>query len=460
MLWGGRFREPLHPAAKQFSFSLAVDHRLFWADIQVNTVWTAALCRQGLITEAERIKIAGALSEIAQAPSPPWTELASDTEDIHAYVETQVIAKIGDIGKKMHMGKSRNDQVATDLRLYTRHQIAKFQTQLSGLIRVLWQLASNHVTTMMPGFTHFQSAQPVSLAHHLLAYIEQFLRDRTGLRYCDSVADACPLGSAALAGNAYGIDREWVAAALGFSTVCQNSMDAVSDRDFIIEFLNRSALIMGHLSRLSEELVMWSSPLIGFVTLSDGYTTGSSIMPQKKNPDMAELIRGQSGAITGHWVHMVQLMKALPLTYNRDLQADKRPLFESVDIVSGAIDVMTGMLDSLTIHTATLKKALSSGHILATDIADHLARSGVPFRTAHEITGKIVQFAEDRGIQVHDLSHAELAELGVVNIDGCQLTFLTSLTQKSSTGGTAPDQIRTQLNRIKEMNLWLNEPLS
>ncbi len=455
-LWGGRFKKPFDEDAKKLSYSLEVDCRLAPYDILVNMAHVQALYQSGYLSEAECGALVGALNEVGDALAVPNHGLFAGDEDIHSCIERLVTGKLGDLGKKMHTGKSRNDQVITDVRLYLKDQIEEILSLLSDLRRTLWQLAGQHVDTIFPGFTHFQTAQPVVLAHHLLVYVAQFGRDEARFRETMIRTDVCPLGSGALAGNNYGLDRIFVAEELGFSAVTTNSMDAVSDRDFMMEFLSNASICMTHLSRFCEELVLWSSPLIGFVTIGDEFTTGSSLMPQKKNPDIAELIRGKSGRVLGNMVGLTHLIKALPLTYNRDLQEDKEMLFDSVDTLSVSLLCFEKMLHTLQFNPQPIADALSKGYLLATDFADYLVQKGVPFRDSHDITGAVVAFAAEHGRQLEDLSLEELRGFsGVIDSDVVDIFEISSaVDRKNLLGGTARDQVRAQLAQLQEENGW------
>jgi len=455
-LWGGRFKKPFDDDAAQFSYSIQIDKVLYPYDIALNTAHALALMGAGIISAEEHSKIVTALAKIKFEMDLGLDELIQGDEDIHSCIERLLILELGDLGKKIHTGKSRNDQVITDTRLYVKDQCDIIITLLEGLLKALFLQANANDKLVFPGFTHFQTAQPVVLAHHLLAYFEQFERDITRFRAVYASADVCPLGSGALAGNNYELNRELVARELGFGTITRNSMDAVSDRDFLIEFLSASSLCMTHLSRLSEELVLWSSPMIGFVTIGDEFTTGSSIMPQKKNPDIAELIRGKSGRVLGNLTGMLSTIKALPLTYNRDLQEDKVYLFDSAATVRDSIRCMAKMIPTLEFNLNPIAAALETGYILATDFADYLVKRGVPFRESHEITGQVVLFAENHGRTLEQLSLDEFRQFSSVIADDVYavLTLGASVDAKNVTGGTARRQIQQQLHRIKENYQW------
>ena len=388
--WSGRFTEATNELVEEFTASIPYDWRLYPYDIAGSMVHATMLGKQGIITKAESRRITRGLEAILKEIVSGTFEFAVELEDIHMNIESRLIEKIGPVGGKLHTARSRNDQVALDIRMYLRDEIAEVHELLTSLQRVITDLADKHCDVVLPGYTHLQRAQPVLLGHHLLAYYEMFERDRGRLEDCFRRVNVMPLGAGALAGTVLPIDREFVAKQLGFSGVCENSMDAVSDRDFAIEFVSACAQIMMHLSRLSEELVVWSSSEFGFITISDGFTTGSSIMPQKKNPDVAELTRGKTGRVYGSLVALLTIMKGLPLAYNRDMQEDKEPLFDTADTVTLSLSVYTEMLKGITIHRETMRRAAEDGFITATDLADYLVRKGMPFRQAHEVVGRAV----------------------------------------------------------------------
>lgn len=455
-LWGGRFKKPFDDDAVRFSYSIQSDKILYPYDIAVNTAHALALMGAGILTAEEHSKITNALAKIKFEMDQSLDEMIQGDEDIHSCVERLLILELGDLGKKIHTGKSRNDQVITDTRMFVKDQCSIILELLAGLLNALYRQAELNVDLIFPGFTHFQTAQPVILAHHFLAYFEQFERDMGRFIQAYKSADVCPLGSGALAGNNYELNRELVARELHFSSVTRNSMDAVADRDFLIEFLSASALCMTHLSRLSEELVLWSSPLIDFVTIGDEFTTGSSIMPQKKNPDIAELIRGKSGRVLGNLTGMLATIKALPLSYNRDLQEDKVFLFDSAATVSDSVRCMAKMIPTLVFNEAPIAAALEKGYILATDFADYLVKHGVPFRESHEITGQVVLYAESHGRPLESLSLDEFRQFSSVISDDVYtaLTLEASVNAKDVPGGTAKRQVVHQLRHIKEKFKW------
>jgi argininosuccinate lyase len=379
-------------------------------------------------------------------------EWSLDLEDVHLNIEKRLTALVGDAGKRLHTGRSRNDQVATDVRLYLRHAIDELQALLHALQSAIVALATHHTHTIMPGFTHLQVAQPVSFAHHLMAYFEMFKRDAERLADCRRRVNRLPLGAAALAGTSYPIKREYVAELLGFDEVCENSLDAVSDRDFAIEFTAAAALIMTHLSRLSEELILWMNPRFGFIDIADRFCTGSSIMPQKKNPDVPELVRGKTGRVTGHLVALLTLMKGQPLAYNKDNQEDKEPLFDTVDTLTATLRIYAEMLGGITVKPEAMRAAALQGYATATDLADYLVRKGLPFRDAHEAVALAVRTAVQRGCDLAELKLEELQQFSALITEDVHavLTLEGSLAARNHTGGTAPQQVEAALARARK----------
>ena len=454
-LWGGRFKQGLDDHAIDFSYSLDFDQVLLPYDVAVNKVQSLALAKAGVISAEECDQIQHSLDGILERADDILSEDHSD-EDIHSLVERLVIEDIGDLGKKMHTGKSRNDQVATDVRMYVKDVIIDINDLLHESLHAIYEFASNHQDTVFPGFTHLQVAQPVVLGHHMLAYFEKFKRDQN--RFADAFerADACPLGSAAMAGSNYPLDRQLMANELGFSDITLNSMDAVSDRDFILDTVYACSTLTLHLSQLCEELIFWSSSVVGFITIGDEFTTGSSIMPQKKNPDIAELIRGQAGPVLGQFVALHEMIKGLPLTYNRDLQDDKKCLFAVVHSVQSILACFSRMVATIQVNPAAIEAAMNTGHILATEVADYLAKKGVPFREAHEIVGQMVQLAEQHNIQIQALTLDQLKTFSdVIESDILDLlTMEAAIKQKAVIGGTAFEQVSNRLQQIKEEFKW------
>ncbi|HET7158881.1 MAG TPA: argininosuccinate lyase, partial [Burkholderiales bacterium] len=393
-LWSGRFEEPVTDLVKRFTASVSFDQRLAQFDIQGSLAHAAMLHAVGILSAADLTSIQQGLSQIRDEITTGAFVWSLDLEDVHLNIERRLTDLVGDAGKRLHTARSRNDQVATDVRLYLRAAIDTTSTLIKSLQRRLLDIAQDHAHTVMPGYTHLQVAQPVSFAHHLLAYFEMLTRDVERLSDCRRRVNQLPLGAAALAGTSFPIDREMVARTLGFGGVCRNSLDAVSDRDFAIEFCACAALLMTHLSRFCEELILWMSPRYGFIDLADRFCTGSSIMPQKKNPDVPELIRGKTGRVNGHLVALLTLMKAQPLAYNKDNQEDKEPLFDTVDTLTMSLAVFTEMLGGLEVKKDAMREAARQGYATATDLADYLVRKGVPFREAHEAVAQAVRYAE------------------------------------------------------------------
>jgi len=460
--WGGRFSKATDKSVEEFTASLLLDRRLYREDIEGSLAHAKMLAAVGLITNEEVDKIRSALMEILLAVEAGEFKFDVADEDIHMAIERALIDKVGPVGGKLHTARSRNDQVATDMRLYLKRELVALGGLVVELRKVLVDLAADHQETVMPGYTHMQRAQPVFLAQHLLAYVFMLQRDGGRLRACYEEADAMPLGSAALAGTALPIDREMVAKELGFSKLSDNSMDAVSDRDFLVQFLACAALIMVHLSRLAEELVIWSSSEFDFIELDDAYTTGSSIMPQKKNPDVAELIRGKSGRVFGDVTAMLTVLKGLPLTYNRDLQEDKTFMFDAVDTLKGCLPAMTGMLRGVRVNTTRLAEAAADGFAVATDFADYLVTKGVPFRAAHETVGKLVKQCLEEGKTLSDMTLADLQRYDR-RFEADALTLSdpkASAASRNSSGGTGSESIAAQLETaaagISEYCKWLD----
>ena len=457
-LWGGRFEKGLDDVAVALSFSLDIDKRLYPYDILTNKAHAKGLHKTGYLSDDELKTLLSALDEVRAQLSEPGAFDGFTDEDIHSCVERLVTERCGDLGKKLHTGKSRNDQVLTDTKLFLKESLSGICDDLKALLKTVYGLAETHKERLFPGFTHFQPAQPVVLGHYFLAYFDQFKRDLDRLEHVLEQTDVCPLGSGALAGNNYGVDRDFMAQELGFSRVTTNSMDAISDRDFLMAFCDAAGTCMVHMSRLCEELVLWNSPLIGLVSIGDNYTTGSSLMPQKKNPDMAELIRGKVGRVLGHSVSLKTIMKALPLTYNRDLQEDKVILFDTVDTLQMSLACLAGMLQTVSFHDAVIDDTLKKGYLLATDFADYLVKKGVPFRESHEVTGKVVLFAIQEGLPLEGLSldqfrsFSDLIEEDVYDA----LTLEAAVQAKSVIGGTGFEQVKQRLVKLKEDITWLN----
>ena len=449
--WGGRFSEPTDAFVERFTASVGFDQRLYHHDITGSIAHATMLAKVGVLTDAERDQIIEGLKGVKEDIEAGRFEWSVSLEDVHMNIEARLTDRIGITGKKLHTGRSRNDQVATDIRLYLRDEIDVIAEELARLQAGLLDLAEREADTIMPGFTHLQTAQPVTFGHHLLAWYEMLVRDADRLQDCRKRVNVMPLGAAALAGTTYPIDRNLTAELLGFDRPTENSLDSVSDRDFAIEFCSFSALLMTHLSRFSEELVLWTSAQFDFIDLPDRFCTGSSIMPQKKNPDVPELVRGKTGRVNGHLISLLTLMKSQPLAYNKDNQEDKEPLFDTVDTIKGCLKAYADMIPAIKANADNMRVAAKRGFSTATDLADYLVKKGVPFRDAHEIVGKSVAFgvAESR-----DLSEMTLEELqqfsDVIGEDVFDvLTLEGSVQARDHLGGTAPNQVRAAVARAR-----------
>ena len=407
-LWGGCFTKETDQLVYNFNASITFDQKFYKQDIEGSIAHVTMLAKQGILTEQERDDIVRTLKEIRDEVESGKLEITSEYEDIHSFVEANLIDRLGDTGKKLHTGRSRNDQVALDMRLYTRDELLHTDDLLKELLETILKIMEANTETIMPGFTHLQKAQPITLAHHMGAYFEMFKRDRLRLHDIYERMNYCPLGSGALAGTTYPLDREYTAELLGFYGPTLNSMDGVSDRDYLIEFLSACATIMMHLSRFSEEIIIWNSNEYQFVEIDDAYSTGSSIMPQKKNPDIAELVRGKTGRVYGALMSLLTTMKGIPLAYNKDMQEDKELSFDAMDTVKGCIALFTGMLATMKFNKGKMRLSANNGFTNATDAADYLVKHGVPFRDAHGIIGKIVLYCIERGIAIDDMSLDEL----------------------------------------------------
>ena len=446
-LWGGRFTRGADPRAERFTGSLAFDRRLWPHDITGSVAWAKALAKAGLLSATERDAIVRGLRVVRAELEAGTFPFRAELEDIHTNVERRLQELIGDVGGKLHTGRSRNDQIAVDERLYLRETIATVRAGLRATQEVLATRAAEALDSPLPGYTHLQRAQPVVLGHHLLAYVFMLQRDRDRFGDCAARADTLPLGAAALAGTAFPIDLEALAKDLGFAAVSPNSLDAVSDRDTLLEFLAAAAITGMHLSRLAADLTLWATAEFGFVEFSDAFATGSSIMPQKKNPDVAELIRGKSGRLYGNLVAVLATMKGLPLAYNSDMQEDKEPFFDSVDTLVAILAVVPPMIGSLTFRTDRMRRAAGENFATATDLADYLVKKGLPFRQAHGVVGKIVRFCETEGKGLDGLSLVELRRFSPLFQDDAKdaLTVEASLRARAATGGTAPEAVRRSL---------------
>jgi argininosuccinate lyase len=449
--WSGRFSEPVSELVKRYTASVGFDQRLAEFDIAGSLAHARMLRTVGVLSAKDLADIESGMARILREIRDGRFAWSIDLEDVHLNIERRLTELVGDAGKRLHTGRSRNDQVATDMRLYLRWASDEIVGRIRGFQKNLLDVAEEHVETLMPGFTHLQIAQPVSFAHHLLAYFEMAQRDAERFMDCRKRLNRLPLGAAALAGTSFPIDREQVARELGFDGVCENSIDAVSDRDFAIEFCACAALTMTHLSRLSEELILWTSPGFGFIELADRFCTGSSIMPQKKNPDVAELARGKTGRVTGHLVALLTLMKAQPLAYNKDNQEDKEPLFDTVETLLPTLAIYADMIGGIVVNKDAMRAAAAHGYATATDLADYLARKGLPFREAHEAVARAVGHAARKGVDLSALSLQELrAFSNLIEPDALEsLKPEGSLASRNHVGGTAPKQVRRAIGKAR-----------
>ncbi|SNX58994.1 argininosuccinate lyase [Nitrosomonas ureae] len=452
--WSGRFNEPVSTLVERYTASVDFDQRLAEYDIQGSLAHAQMLAEQGIISNEDFTAIRHGLYQIRDEIRLHQFTWLQELEDVHLNIEKRLTTLVGDAGKRLHTGRSRNDQVATDIRLFLRTSIDEITSLIKAMQVALLNLAEQHIHTIMPGFTHLQVAQPVSFGHHLMAYFEMLKRDSERLNDCRKRVNQLPLGAAALAGTSYPINRERVAQLLSFESVCQNSLDAVSDRDFAIEFCACAALIMTHLSRMSEEFILWMNPAFGFIQLADRFCTGSSIMPQKKNPDVPELVRGKTGRVNGHLIALLTLMKAQPLAYNKDNQEDKEPLFDTVDTLTDTLRIYADMLTGVQVNQQVMRRSALHGYATATDLADYLTKKGIPFRDAHEIVAKTVQYAEQKDCDLSDLALDELQKFSPrIEFDiFAVLTLEGSMQSRKHTGGTAPEQVQAAIQKAKE---WL-----
>lgn len=450
--WAGRFDEPMSELVKRYTASIAFDKRLWQQDIRASLAHAKMLCKQKIITQEDLTAIENGMAQIKEEIETGRFHWSLDLEDVHFNIEKRLTELVGDSGKRLHTARSRNDQVATDMRLFVRDSIDSILLILKKFQLVLLNLAEREANTAMTGLTHLQIAQPISFGHHLMAYFEMFCRDVERLQNTRCRLNKLPLGAAALAGTTYPIDREMVAKELGFDGLCLNSLDAVSDRDFAIEFCADAAMLMMHISRLSEELVLWMNPRFGFITLPDRFCTGSSIMPQKKNPDVPELARGKTGRIYGHLTALLTLMKAQPLAYNKDNQEDKEPLFDTIDTLSDTLLIFTEMLEGLKVKPQALLNALKEGFAMATDLADYLVKKGIPFRDAHAAVGRAVKMAEQKGVGLSDLSLKELQQFcpAVENDVFECLKIENALQARAHIGATAPSCVLKAIQTARE----------
>ena len=450
-LWKGRFAKEENPSANEFNASLPFDKRMWEEDIRGSMAHAKMLAKQGIISAEDCEAILSGLAGIRKdlAEGRDFTE--PEDEDIHMYIERLLTQRIGAAGKKLHTARSRNDQVALDFRMYQKKMIGELDEKLAALLRTLLTLAKEHAETVLPGYTHLQKAQPVLLAHHLLAYYQMFSRDRQRFADCCKRTDCLPLGAGALAGTTYDTDRDFVRQELGFAALCTNSMDAVSDRDFAIEFLSCAATAMMHLSRLCEELILWSSPDFGYLEMDDSFATGSSIMPQKKNPDMAELIRGKTGRVYGDLMSLLTVMKGLPLAYNKDMQEDKEPVFDAFDTLNACLEMMDGMLSTMKVNESRMAQSAKSGFMNATDAADYLVGKGLAFRDCHEIIGRMVLYCIENGKALEDLSLEVLHEFSpLFDADLYEkIDVKACIRAKKSFGSTSYESVQQQIAAIE-----------
>lgn len=458
-LWKGRFAKELNDAVNDFNASIRFDKRLYREDITGSLAHADMLCKQGIISPEDNAEIQAGLCGILADLETGTIKVDETQEDIHSFVESELTARIGEGGKRLHTARSRNDQVAVDTKMHVRSEIGEILTRLTKLVEILLRKARENVDAVMPGYTHMQRAQPVSFGHHISAYAAMFLRDCFRLTQCRNGMGECPLGSAALAGTTHPIDRAQTASVLGFRTPSFNSMDGVSDRDYCMELLSDLSIVMTHLSRFSEEIILWCSWEFKFLELDDAYATGSSIMPQKKNPDIAELVRGKTGRVFGNMVGMFTVMKGLPLAYNKDMQEDKEGVFDSIDTVKACLEIFTEMVATATINRENMKKAAAKGFINATDCADYLVRKGMPFRTAYRLTGELVARCIEKGCGLDELSLEEYRKFSPLFEKDVyeEISLDTCLNKRNSFGGPAPEAL---LQSVKLMEGELKKYIS
>ena len=452
-LWGGRFTKETDKLVNNFNASISFDQKFYKQDIQGSIAHAKMLGAAGIISEEESTKIQDGLTSILADIESGKLEITDEYEDIHTFMEATLIERIGDAGKKLHTGRSRNDQVALDMRLYTRDEVKNIDDEVKALMEVILRIIKENVHTYMPGFTHLQKAQPVTVAHHFGAYFEMFLRDRSRLADIRKRMNTCPLGAGALAGTTYPLDREYTASLLDFDCATRNSMDSVSDRDYLIELCSAMATIMMHLSRFSEEIILWNSNEYQFVELDDAYSTGSSIMPQKKNPDIAELVRGKTGRVYGALTSILTTMKGIPLAYNKDMQEDKEMVFDAIDTTKGCIALFTGMIDTMRFHKDIMKKSAMNGFTNATDAADYLVNHGVPFRDAHGIVGQLVLFCLDKGISLDDMTLEEYKAISPVFESDIYdaISLKTCVEKRTTIGAPGPSVMKQAAEQYHKM---------
>ena len=455
--WGGRFTKETDKLVYNFNASLSFDSKLYKQDITGSMAHASMLAKQGIIEEQEKEKILEGLKSILEDIENKKLEFTEEYEDIHSFVEANLIDRCGDVGKKLHTGRSRNDQVALDMKMYVRDEIGEIDLLLKELLTSIYKIMSENVHTYMPGFTHLQKAQPVTLAHHFGAYFEMFKRDRSRLADAKKRLNLCPLGSGALAGTTYPLDRAYTAEVLGFDGPTLNSMDSVADRDYLIETLSALSTVMMHLSRFCEEIIMWNSNEYRFVEIDDGYSTGSSIMPQKKNPDIAELVRGKTGRVYGALMSILTTMKGIPLAYNKDMQEDKEFTFDAIDTVKGCIALFNGMISTMVFNKNNMEKSAKNGFTNATDAADYLVNNGVPFRDAHGIVGRLVLHCIDKGISLDEMSLEEYQEISpVFKEDIYEAISMKNCVEKRNTIGAPGAEVMTEVLALHKKYLEEN----
>ena len=461
-LWGGRFTKETNQLVHNFNASISYDQKFYKQDILGSIAHVTMLEKQGILTTSEKDAIVDGLQGILNDLESGALEITAEHEDIHSFVEANLIERIGDPGKKLHTGRSRNDQVALDMKLYTRDEIVEINDLLKELMVVIHRIMSENIDTFMPGFTHLQKAQPVTLAHHFGAYFEMFRRDRSRLRDIYDRMNYCPLGAGALAGTTYPLDREYTASLLKFDGPTFNSMDSVSDRDYLIELLSALSTIMMHMSRFCEEIILWNSNEYRFVEIDDSYSTGSSIMPQKKNPDIAELVRGKTGRVYGALISMLTTMKGIPLAYNKDMQEDKEALFDGLDTALLSLQTFNGMIKTMKVKKDNMKKSASGGFTNATDVADYLVKKGMAFRSAHEVVGRIVLYCIDKDIAIDDLTLKEFKEFSPIFEEDIYkaIDLLTCVEERSVIGGPSSSSVKMQIEFLEKFIKTNKENLS
>lgn len=450
--WSGRFNLAMDEMVEDFNSSVHFDKRLYKQDIQGSIAWAKALLKAGMLKQVEYSEIISALSKIEKEIKAGKIEFKKEHEDVHMNIENLLTRRIGEAGKKIHTGRSRNDQVVTDVRMYLKEEIVLITQLVLQFQKTIIHLADKHIDSVMPGYTHLQKAQPILFSHYLMAYYEMFKRDMERLEECFERVDVLPLGSAALAGTSYDLNRKLLARELDFGDISRNSIDAVSDRDFVIEFISNCSIIMMHLSRLSEEIVIWTTSEFKYLELSDAYATGSSIMPQKKNPDVAELTRGKSGRVYGHLMAILTVMKGLPLAYNRDMQEDKEQLFDSIDTVKACLKIMNNLIKTMKVNESKMLSATEKGCLTATDLADYLVQKGLPFRMAHEVTGRIVRFCVDTDKDIYQMSRRDFQNYcdKIEEDVHDYITISHSLDSRNVVGGTAKKQVKNAIDEAKK----------